>query len=102
MPESIRVFLGSAGEARKVTDEVATCLRSEGVEVLSWTDPAAFPPGRTFIESLEVNLHRCNAALLIATATDPTDMRGQARIEPRDNLVLEYGMAMIAFGRDRA
>jgi predicted nucleotide-binding protein len=69
-------------------------------DVLAWTDPSAFPSGRTHIESLESIARRCNCALLVATCDDRTEKRGQTDLEPRDN-ILEYGMFMTAFGRER-
>jgi predicted nucleotide-binding protein len=93
MPDTIRIFLGSAGETRRITDEIAAYLRKEeGLEVHAWTDPSAFPPGRTYIESLEANIRKCNCALLVATALDKTQTRGETQLKPRDNIVLEYGM----------
>src|SRR5215204_147546 len=99
----LRVFLASSGEATKYMDEIAECLRKEGVErVLPWTDKSAFPVGKTYIESLEGIVSRCNCALVIASPDDKTVTRGETELHPRDNVILEYGMFMTAFGRDRA
>lgn len=102
MSSPVRVFLGSSGENRRAADEIAACLRTEGADlVLPWSDATAFPRGRTYIESLESIIKRCNSALLVATSDDKTDKRGDTDLQPRDNIILEYGMFMAAFGRER-
>jgi hypothetical protein len=102
MSAPIRVFVGSSGEARRQTDEIANCLKAEGAdEVLAWTDPSAFPQGRTYIECLEAITRKSNCAILLATPEDRTEKRGETDLQPRDNIILEYGMFMTAFGRER-
>src|SRR5262245_35345738 len=96
-----RVFLGSSLEVKRELDEIAAALRGEGAEVLSWDDSRVYPGGRTYIESLESIMRRCDAALLIATSDDQVHKRGVTDSQPRDNVILEYGMSVMAFGRDR-
>lgn len=93
------MFLGSSSEVLKETDEIAKRLRDEGAEVLPWGN--AYPSGRTYIESLESIMRRCDSALLIASSDDAVHKRGVTDLQPRDNVILEYGMSVMAFGRER-
>lgn len=96
-----RIFLGSSLEAIVQVDDIAQCLRTVGAEVLPWGDPRVFQGGKTYIESLEAIMRQCDAPLLIAGSDDEVQKRGVTDRQPRDNVILEYGMAIMAFGRER-
>ena len=65
-----------------------------------WTD--AFHLGKTTVEGLEDALARHSFAVLIATADDLTRSRGNAKMSPRDNVILEFGLFVGRLRRDRA
>jgi Predicted nucleotide-binding protein containing TIR-like domain len=96
-----RIFIGSSGEASKPVDEIAECLRQNGAGVLPWTNPQAFPLGRHYLESLELAMGQCDSAVLVATPDDKVIKRDVTRWQPRDNVICEYGMAIMKFGRER-
>ena len=59
-----------------------------------------FPPAQYFLESLTKVMEETDAAVLLATPDDETFSRGQTALEPRDNVILEYGMSISQHTRD--
>ena len=54
------------------------------------------------MESLADAARHSDFAVLIATADDRTDIRGQSRSVARDNVIFELGLFIGALGRERA
>jgi hypothetical protein len=55
----------------------------------------------TFIEALEEELGRCDFAVVTLTPDDRSEVRGQIRMTPRDNVLFELGLFMGRLGRER-
>ena len=96
------IFIASASEGLEVANAVRDGLRRfPHLRPRVWTQ-GTFAPSMTFIEALEVELDRCDFAVLALTPDDLLESRGQTSMAPRDNLLLELGLFMGRLGRDRA
>ena len=74
-------------------DQVASWLeREEGVETLLWTDPAAFPLGGLTLNRLIELTKAVDAAVFVFAEDDQVWYRGTELRQPRDNVLLEYGL----------
>ena len=101
----VSIFVGSSGEAKAYAQDICALFREEAqgeeVEVVGWWEPSVFASGETTLESLVRAIGRTNAALLLATPDDVVERRGVREIQPRNNVLLEYGMFASAHGRAR-
>lgn len=99
MPKPLRIFLGSSHETKPTAKKLAHLLKAYGgddVEVVPWWGTNVFEPPRYFMDSLKLVMERTDAALLLAAEEDRTFFRGKTFREPRDNVILEYGMSVAA------
>jgi hypothetical protein len=94
-----RVFIGSSPEGLSYARAVEEQLASEREPVL-WANDV-FALSRTTVESLEEALSTVEFAVLILTPDDAVTSRGVMTEAPRDNIVLELGLFMGRFGRER-
>lgn len=65
-------------------------------------DEGLFRPGEYTLESLLAHSNEFDGALVVATADDRVISRATSKLTPRDNLLLEYGLLVAVFGRQRA
>lgn len=93
------VFIGSSSEKLRVVASLARRLQRDAV-VLRW-DKNVFAPGRFALEDLDAALRRCDFALFVFAKDDIVKWRRRTRPAPRDNVVLEIGMALGLIGRRR-
>ena len=98
--DAVTCFVGSSKEGLGYANAFAAHLDARGIPCEVWTN--AFDLGKTTVESLEDALARHSFAVLIATADDLTTSRGKAKLSPRDNVILEFGLFVGRLGRDRA
>jgi predicted nucleotide-binding protein len=93
-----RVFIGSSSEGLAVAQAVVTLL-ARHTESTLWTD--LFTPGTYPLEALDDAIRRHAFAVLIASPDDQVVKRGVANRSMRDNVMLEFGLFVGAFGRRR-
>jgi hypothetical protein len=98
--DAVTCFIGSSKEGLGYANALVAHLEGSGVTCEIWTD--AFDLGKTTVEGLEDALARNSFAVLIATADDLTSSRGRAKMSPRDNVILEFGLFVGRLRRDRA
>lgn len=60
-----------------------------------------FEPGGYTLDSLIIEAHRSDFAVLVATPDDVRESRGRSGPVPRDNVVLEFGLFAGVLGRER-
>lgn len=94
-----RVFIGSSTEgtaqARALQQELLSVC-----EPVLW-DQGIFEPGGYTLDSLIIEAHKCDFAVLVATPDDIRERRGETGPVPRDNVILEFGLFAGVLGRDR-
>lgn len=107
--ERLRILVASSSEHLVIAMRVVALLNSPDatghgtntiLEAHPWTD-TTFTFGRTYIESLELELDRADFAVVILSASDVGWVRGQRVNLPRDNVIFEYGLFAGRLGRDR-
>lgn len=98
--EGATCFVGSSTEGLGYANALVEHLTAAGITCELW--PLAFDIGKTAVEALEDALNRHSFAVLIATADDLTTSRRKARMAPRDNVVLEFGLFVGRLRRERA
>lgn len=97
--KKIKIFVGASSEAKEITQLVRSDLEKLGADVLVWE--RIFKPGMYFLESLLSVEFYADAAILIANPDDKTNYRGNPRWSPRDNVLLELGLCLSTFGKER-
>lgn len=94
------VFIGSSSEGEPWAEAVRHHLDKRGVPCRMWS-MNVFAQGDLTMEALEREMKECSFVVLVATKDDMTRKRGKAKLAPRDNVILEYGMGLGRLGRER-
>ncbi|HJQ31808.1 MAG TPA: nucleotide-binding protein [Pyrinomonadaceae bacterium] len=93
------VFIGSSKEgldvARAIGDGIECCA-----DPIIW-DEGVFEFGRSYLEELVAEIEKHDFAILVLTADDVTESRGDSKQSPRDNVLFELGLFMGKLGRER-
>jgi hypoxanthine phosphoribosyltransferase len=88
----MKIFIGSSKEAIGPLGWVAECLEKAGHEPLRWDKESLFPLGEyTFTRLIEIS-KTIDAAIFIFSEDDRTWYRDERKKQPRDNVLLEYGL----------
>jgi hypothetical protein len=87
-----RVFIGSSVEARPELERVVGWLADADVTPLPWNSPGLFPLGSYVLARLIEIATEVNGAVLLFTPDDRTWYRKGVVLQPRDNVILEYGL----------
>ena len=103
MGSKVSVFIGSSMNGKPVVEKLLAWFTEHAGElaVTPWFDGTTFEPNRGILESLIRALRVHDFAILIATADDLANVRGQNIIQARDNVVFEFGLFMGKLGRAR-
>lgn len=91
-----RVFLGSSEEAREHVDLIAEWLEEEGLTPVPWTEPEVFLPGSPIMKQILDQARNGVTAAAFVFAAD--DLLADGDTQPRDNVILEYGLFAGALG----
>ncbi len=96
-----RLFVISSSEVLPEARLLRARLQDEA-DLVVWKD-GVFTVGDLTLERLETELSpgRYNGAVIVAGKDDVVESRGATVLAPRDNVILELGMALSAFGRHR-
>lgn len=99
----MRVFLGSSREAddNGMLLRVAGWVERYGHEPLRWNESGAFPLGTYTFSRLQELARGVDAAIFIFAEDDKVWYRSENSTQPRDNILLEYGVFSGVLGEDR-
>jgi hypothetical protein len=88
------VFIGTSKEALEdgLLAKASLWVSEAGHVPLPWNTPGLFPPGSYAFQELQSAAADVGAAIFIFSEDDTTWYRGSKRTQPRDNVVLEYGL----------
>lgn len=96
------MFLGSSSESLDHLGEIAMWLEEANLEPVPWNRPTLFLPGEnTFLKLIEIS-RTVDAAVFIFAEDDKVWYRADTVSQPRDNVLLEYGLFVGALGPKRA
>lgn len=95
------VFVGSALEDQKLLSNLQRKNTDAHFRYYPWTNLGSFPVGGYPIPSLLDCFRRSYGAVFLALGRDRTWWRGSPVKEPRDNVILEAGLAMGMLGPER-
>jgi hypothetical protein len=88
----MKVFIGSSKEAQKELREVEAWIRDVGLIAIPWDKPTLFRPGEnTFLRLIELS-KEVDAAVFIFSEDDKIWYRNDSALQPRDNILIEYGL----------
>lgn len=99
----MKVFIGSSNSEQSLADlmQVALIIEEHGHTPLPWNKLGLFPLGNYALDSLRNISLDVDAAILIFNEDDKVWYRNDYALQPRDNVVLEYGLFYSQLGRDR-
>jgi len=99
----MKVFIGSSAEAKElgILDDVASWLEDLGHNPMRWDDPSVFVGGMNIFDRLVQIAQSVDAAVLLFTGDDQVSYRDLFSRQPRDNILLEYGLFAGSLGGSR-
>lgn len=96
----MRVFIGSSTESNDSMREIATWLEEEGHDPMPWDE--SFSPGDYTFQRITEISKQVDAAIFVFSEDDKSWYRGDPIIQPRDNVLMEYGLFAGQLGKERA
>lgn len=98
----MKFFIGSSKEARDCLDWLSKLIEELHHEAWRWDDPGMFSPGIPVLYRLIEISQSVDAAIFVFSDDDRTWYRGEEITQPRDNILIEYGMFAGQLGPPRA
>jgi hypothetical protein len=98
----VEIFIGSSAENLDLVRHIELWLAERDHQAVPWDQPGLFPPGEQTMRVLIDLSRRVEAAILIFGADDKVWYRGDSVLQPRDNVIFEYGLFAGALGPHRA
>lgn len=98
----MKIFLGSSQETKQAMHDIALLLENLKHEPLPWDRPGVFPPGMYPFHVLIEISRSVDAAIFVFSEDDQLWYRGNESRQPRDNVLIEYGMFAGTLGPERA
>lgn len=93
----MKIFIGSSSEQSETMKMIAGWLRNCGHTPLCWNETIHLGQG-TLIEQLIRTSREVDGAIFIFAEDDPVKTRGNPTLQPRDNVIFEYGLFMGTLG----
>ena len=90
----------SSTEALDIAREIQSNFAQDSFSVVIWAD-GVFKASSYAIESLERAVDASDFAIVIVQPDDLTNIRGEAKAVPRDNIIFELGFFIGCLGRKR-
>ena len=88
----MKVFLGSSSERLPELRKVSKWVAEAGHEAWPWNRPGLFPVGHYNFETLNLLKDKVDASIFIFGEDDKVWYRKDAKMIPRDNVLIEYGL----------
>jgi Histidine-specific methyltransferase, SAM-dependent/Predicted nucleotide-binding protein containing TIR-like domain len=97
--DKAKVFIGSAGETRKLAVALQSLLE-QAASVRVW-DQRIFQPNHGNLANILKAVDEHDFACFLAPPTDTLTSRGEDQLVVRDNIILEYGLFLGRLGPNR-
>ena len=91
-PAELKVFIAGSIESSELLMFLAQLVEEEGHEPLPWNKPGLFPLGGYLFETLQQIGKEVDAAIVIFNEDDKVWYRDDMTKQPRDNVLMEYGL----------
>jgi predicted nucleotide-binding protein len=94
----MRIFIGSSTEAinRGLTKEIAAYVEAEDHEPVIWDEEFAISD--LVLPKLYSIASSVDGAILVFGKDAPVTSRGHVQMQPRDNVLIEYGIFSMSLG----
>lgn len=96
-----QVFIICASESMDVAQTIQMQFAHENADFTIWSDQV-FRASQYPLDSLKKALEESDFAIAIASPEDLVNVRGSSAKQPRDNVLVELGMAIGKLGRERS
>ena len=97
----IRVFIGASSEQNDEVGKIAGAIdKMSGVRASPWNRDDLFSPGSYTLEKLVLITREVDAALFVFGQDDRVEFRDETNYQPRDNVLIEYGLFLGQLGRE--
>jgi len=98
----MKIFIASSKESIDLMREIEVWIQEANHEPLPWDKPGLFPPGeQTFLTLINIS-KQIDGAICVFGEDDNIWYRGDAATQPRDNVLIEYGLFVGALGPTKA
>ena len=94
----MKIFIASSRESIDRLRDIEVWLEEDGHDPLPWDTPGLFPPGDQTLLTLINISKQVDAAIFIFGEDDHIWYRGDAMLQPRDNVLIEYGLFVGVLG----
>lgn len=99
----MKLFIGSSREALDLVRQIEVWLEPlPDVHTLPWDTPGLFEPGEQTLQSLLSIAKTVDAAIFLFSEDDKVWYRDDSVPQPRDNVLIEYGLFVGTLGMKRA
>ncbi|MBM3236783.1 hypothetical protein FJZ31_10865 [Candidatus Poribacteria bacterium] len=99
----MNVFFGSSRESLELMKTVASWIEAfPNTKTILWNSPEAFPAGDYTLDRLLELARTCHAAVFVFGEDDKVWYRNTECSQPRDNVLLEWGLFASCVGRENA
>jgi len=88
----LKIFVGSSKEQKDVAQSCAAFIESAGHTALCWWESEVIPPGQPLFPVLRQIARQVDGAVFVFGEDDKVWFDGQLRGQPRDNVLIEYGL----------
>ncbi|MCL2580092.1 MAG: nucleotide-binding protein [Oscillospiraceae bacterium] len=98
----MKIFIAGSKESIELMREIECWLQENDHEPMPWDGIGRFPPGeQTFLTLIDIS-KKVDGAICIFGADDELWYRADAARQPRDNVLIEYGLFAGALGPRKA
>jgi hypothetical protein len=97
----VKIFIGSSSEAQEELELIASWIEADGHEPFPWDDLRVFTPGSYTFSNLTRIAREVDAAVFIFSEDDRVWYRNDTAMQPRDNVMIEYGLFLGTLGEGR-
>jgi len=98
----MKIFIASSKESVDLMREIEAWLQEYGHEPLPWDKPGLFPPGeQTFLTLINIS-KQVDGAICVFGEDDKIWYRGDSALQPRDNILIEFGLFVGTLGPRKA
>jgi hypothetical protein len=97
----MKIFIGSSRERSNLVASIEVWIEQQGHEPVPWYQPGLFGIGEHTFKTLIQISRTVQAAVFVFSPDDQIWYRGESLKQPRDNVLIEYGLFAGALGPEK-